>query len=88
MAIDAGIEPTTRLGSGSLPRARRCGGKSEGRGLRQIPAAVEVLNRFIEAITAPLPQFDLKVVAHGDIVQPIGPVLAEPDLAVLALMAE
>ena len=57
--------------------------RAAGRG--QILPLCQASDRRLKLVGAPLPPFDLQIVADGDVVEPIGPVLAEPHLAVLAL---
>ena len=59
------------------------GRKTEGCGCGQILAVLPVAGSPLEHFAALLPLFDLKVVADGDVVEPIGPVFTKPDLRIL-----
>src|ERR1700678_775 len=58
---------------------------SERFGGRQILVIVETANHFGEAPAALLPHLRGEVVAHQDIVEPVRPVLAQPDVGELIL---
>ena len=59
------------------------GGQIERGGRGQILAAMPGAFRGFKPAGAALPALDLQVVADGDVVEPVGTVFGEPDLAVL-----
>src|ERR1035438_9661334 len=58
------------------------GGKAQGRSRREILAVIPVAHTLFKHHSASLPLFNLQIIADGNITEPIGPVLAEPDLRV------
>jgi hypothetical protein len=59
--------------------------QSQGCGWGQILAILQAVNGCRKLLPALLPPLDLQIVADRDIVQPVGTILAEPNLAVFAL---